>query len=207
MNPTRTLSEDLTYIRDLAEAGRNAPLLGGRFLALWGGLAALGYFSHFLIATGAFGLPPAALGAVWVSFAVLGAGGQFLLSRRARAKPGQSSAGNRVQAVLWTTAGLFLFAYFAGLIIRIQILGTGVEGFYWSVPMVLGLYGIAQFVTGTISSHKALKFAGLAAFAGVIATVFLTGTEYVWLAGSICAFFAVFVPGLILARCEPSVIF
>lgn len=204
MTPSRNLSEDLSYIRDLAEAGQNAPLLGGRFLALWGGLVSAAYLGHFLIATGAFGLPPSAYMVIWLSFAALGGIGQFLLVRGSRDRPGRSSAGNRVQTVLWTTAGLFMFAYFGSLIIRMVTTGSGTEGFYWSVPMVLGLYGIGQFVTGAISGHKALKFAGLAAFAGVVAAVFLTGTEYIWLVGSISAFLAVFVPGLMLARTEPS---
>lgn len=204
MTQSRNLSEDLNYIRDLAEAGQNAPLLAGRFLAMWGGLVALAYLGHFLISTGAFGLPPSAYMVVWVGFAVLGGIGQFLLSRGSQKKPGQSSVGNRVQGVLWTTAGFFMFAYFASLIIRMLATGTGVEGFYWSVPMVLGLYGIGQFVTGAISGQKALKFAGLAAFAGVVAAVFLTGTEYIWLVGSVSAFVAVCVPGLMMMRSEPS---
>jgi hypothetical protein len=204
MTRPSTLADELNYIRDLAEAGQNAPLLGGRFLAMWGGLVALAYAGHFLAATGAFGLGGLAYLFVWGGFAVLGSAGQFLLQRGAKEKPGQSSAANRVQGVLWTTAGFFMFAYFASLIVRMTVTGTGVEGFYWSVPMVLGLYGIGQFVTGVISGQKALKFAGLAAFAGVIAAVFMTGTEYIWLVGSASAFVAVCLPGLMMMRAEPS---
>ena len=53
-----TLSSDLAYVRDLAEAGQNAPLLGGRFLVMWGGLVSLAYTGHFLIATGAWPFVP-----------------------------------------------------------------------------------------------------------------------------------------------------
>lgn len=204
MTRPSNLADELNYIRDLAEAGQNAPLLGGRFLAMWGGLVALAYAGHFLVTTGAFGLEPSAYMFVWGAFAVVGGLGQFLLQRGAEKKPGQSSAANRVQGVLWTTAGFFMFAYFASLIARMIFTGTGAEGFYWSVPMVLGLYGIGQFVTGVISGQKALKFAGLAAFAGVIAAVFMTGTEYIWLVGSVSAFIAVCLPGLMMMRAEPS---
>ncbi len=204
MNRPSNLTDELSYIRDLAEAGQNAPLLGGRFLAMWGGLVALAYSGHFLITTGAFGLEPSAYMFVWGGFAVVGGLGQFLLQRGAEKKPGQSSAANRVQGVLWTTAGFLMFAYFASLIARMILTGTGTEGFYWSVPMVLGLYGIGQFVTGEISGQSALKFAGLAAFAGVIAAVFMTGTEYIWLVGSVSAFVAVCLPGFMMMRAEPS---
>lgn len=206
MTRPSNLADELNYIRDLADAGQNALLLGGRFLAMWGGLVALAYVGHFLVTTGAFGLEPSAYRFVWGAFAVVGGLGQFLLQRGAETKPGQSSAANRVQGVLWTTAGFFMFAYFASLIARMILTGTGTgaEGFYWSVPMVLGLYGIGQFVTGVITGQKALKFAGLAAFAGVIAAVFMTGTEYIWLVGSVSAFVAVCLPGLMMMRAEPS---
>lgn len=204
MSRSPSLAEDLSYIRDLAEAGQNAPLLGGRFLAMWGGLVSLAYLGHFLIATGAVRLGGEAYLYLWIAFGVLGGIGQYLLVSGARGKPGQASAGNRVQAVLWTTSGMFLSVYFLGLIARLLLTGEGVEGFYWSVPMVLGLYGIGQFVTGAISGQGALKFAGIAAFAGVLAAVFLTGTEYIWLVGAASAFLAVCVPGLLMMRAEPS---
>lgn len=204
MTAPGTLSSDLAYVRDLAEAGGNAPLLGGRFLALWGGLVTLAYTGHYLIATGAFGLPSFSYLALWLSMGVAGGIGQFLLEPSVRGKPGGSSAGNRVQNVLWTTAGLFFFVYFAGLMARVFLTGEGVEGFYWSVPMVLGLYGIGQFVTGAMTGSRALRFAGIAAFAGVLAATFLTGSEYIWLVGAATAFLAVFIPGLMMMRAEPS---
>ncbi|MGE6696935.1 hypothetical protein ACQKH5_04530 [Hyphomonas sp. NPDC076900] len=204
MTRSPSLAEDLSYIRDLAEAGQNAPLLGGRFLAMWGGLVTLAYLGHFLIATGPVQLGGEAYLYLWIVFGLLGGIGQFLLVSASRGKPGQASAGNRVQAVLWTASGIFLSVFFLGLIARMLLTGEGVEGFYWSVPMVLGLYGIGQYVTGAISGQGALKFAGIAAFAGVLAAVFLTGTEYIWLAGAASAFLAVFVPGLMMMRAEPS---
>ncbi|PKP81215.1 MAG: hypothetical protein CVT79_11175 [Alphaproteobacteria bacterium HGW-Alphaproteobacteria-18] len=204
MTRTPSFAEDLNYIRDLAEAGQNAPLLGGRFLAMWGGLVTLAYLGHFLIATGAVNFGAKALLYLWIVFGVLGGAGQFLLASRQGEKPGQASAGNRVQAVFWTASGMLLSVYFISLIARMLLTGEGVQGFYWSVPMVLGLYGIGQFVTGAISGQSALKFAGVAAFSGVTAAVFLTGTEYIWLVGAASAFLAVFVPGLMMMRAEPS---
>lgn len=204
MAPGNSLSSDLAYVRDLAEAGQNAPLLGGRFLAMWGGLVTLAYTGHYLIATGAFGLEPSAYWIMWLAIGAVGGIGQYLLVSSVRDKPGGASAGNRVQSILWTTSGMFLFVYFVGLMARVYFTGEGVEGFYWSVPMVLGLYGIGQFVTGAMTGSTALKFAGIAAFAGVLAATFLTGTEYIWLVGAASAFAAVFVPGLMMMRAEPS---
>lgn len=204
MTRSESLSSDLAYLRDLAEAGQNAPLLGGRFLAMWGGLVTIAYTSHYIISQGLFGLDPAAYWMMWIGVGVVGGIGQYLMVSGLREKPGQASTGNRVQRVLWTTSGIFMSVYFAGVIVRLVATGEGIEGFYWSVPMVLGLYGIGQFVTGAISGQVALKFAGIAAFVGVIAAVFLTGTEYIWLVGAASAFVAVCTPGLMMMRAEPA---
>lgn len=204
MTSGNRLSSDLAYVRDLAEAGQNAPLLGGRFLALWGGLVTLAYTGHYLIATDALGLSSYSYLVLWLGFGLVGAIGQYLLVAAMGDKPGGASTGNRVQGVLWTISGLFLFVYFLALMARVWLTGEGVEGFYWSVPMVLGLYGIGQFVTGAMTASAALKFAGVAAFAGVVAAIFLTGTPHIWLVGAASAFAAVFVPGLLMMRAEPS---
>lgn len=204
MTSANRLSNDLAYVRDLAEAGQNAPLLGGRFLAMWGGLVTLAYTGHYLIATDALGLPSFSYLVLWLSMAITGGIGQYLLALSMRDRPGGSSTGNRLQAVLWTTSGLFLFVYFVALMARVLLTGEGVEGFYWSVPMVLGLYGIGQSVTGAMTGRAALKFAGIAAFAGVVGATFLTGTPYIWLVGAASAFAAVFIPGLMMMRAEPS---
>lgn len=204
MTRPETVSSDISYLRDLAEAGQNAPLLGGRFLAMWGGLVSCAYAGHFMVSQGMFGLQPSAYLAMWGVFIVVGLLGQYLLVSRMGAKPGLASAGNRVQSILWTTSGFFLFVYFVGLFARLLLTGEGTEGFYWSVPMVLGLYGIGQFVTGAMSGITALKFAGVTAFVGVSAATFLTGTEYIWLVGSASAFLSVFIPGLIMMRGEPA---
>lgn len=199
-----TFSNDLAYVRDLAEAGHNAPLLGGRFLTWWGGLMTVAYVGHFLMATNALGIGPESLWVWWIGITALGGIGQFVLQHFTRSKPGVSSTGNRVQSIVWMSVGFVLFAFFMGVIGRILFFDGGYEGFYWSVPMVIGLYGLGQFVTGLIAGNGALKFAGIAAFAGTTAAAILSDTEYVWLVGAGVALLAVCVPGLMLMRREPA---
>ncbi len=201
---TETLTSDLAFVRDLAEAGQNAPLLGGRFLAWWGGIMTPAYLGHYLIATGAIGFGRESLAIWWLTITALGVIGQIALVKVFPPKPGASSAGNRVQSVLWMSAGFLMFAFFAGVFGRVILLDGGIEGFYWSVPLVIGLYGLGQLVTGLIAENSALKFAGIAALCGTTIACLLTGTEYVWLAGAAVAFLAVFVPGLMMLRREPA---
>ena len=90
-----TMSDDLAYVRDLAEAGENAPLLGGRFLTMWGGLVSVAYFLHYATTANLFGWPDTAFAWIWGSFLILGLTGQAVLIRSLRNKPGSSSVGNR----------------------------------------------------------------------------------------------------------------
>jgi len=201
---TETLTSDLAYVRDLAEAGQNAPLLGGRFLMWWGGLMTPAYLGHYFISTGKIGVGPEFLWIWWLSLTLIGFVGQKVLKAVFPPKPGASSVGNRVQGVLWMSAGFMLFAFFVGVFGRAFFLKGGFDGFYWSVPLVIGLYGLCQLVTGLIAESGALKFAGFAALAGSTVACLLTGTEYVWLAGAAVVFLAGFVPGLLMMRSEPA---
>jgi hypothetical protein len=48
-------SEDIKYVRQLAESGAHAPLLGGRFMVWWGALLAIAYTAHHLALNGLIG--------------------------------------------------------------------------------------------------------------------------------------------------------
>ena len=201
----QSLSDDLAYLRDMAEAGQNAPLLGGRFLAWWGGLTTLAYIGHYAIAEGAMGLQPIAYAWMWSAYAALGFGGFKLLQMTFPAsKPGAASTGNKVSGLVWMGAGMTLFAFFSGAVLRSLADGMASDAFVWSVPLVLGVYGLSQLTSGLIAGNKVLTLAGWGAIASVAAAVFLVGTNLVWILGAVVAFLTVFLPGVVLLRGEPS---
>ncbi|KCZ50988.1 hypothetical protein HY29_06460 [Hyphomonas beringensis] len=203
MSP-QTMADDLAYIRDLAEAGKNAPLLGGRFLVLWGGLTTAAYIGHYAIAEGMFGLQPVAFAIMWIAYAILGVGGMYLLKMSyPDSKPGRASTGNKVSALVWQASGYFLGAYFLGAFLSAMIFDV-FSPFLWSVPMVVGLYGLSQYVSGVISNTAPLKLAGILAMLSVVPAILLSGTNYMWLLGSAVAAVCVLAPGIILMRHEPS---
>jgi hypothetical protein len=203
MSP-QSLTDDLAYMRDLAEAGQKAPLLGGRFLAWWGGLTTLAYLGHYAIASGQFGLPPVSFAILWVGYVLLGMGGMFLMQARFSShKPGAASVGNQVSRIVWQAAGCLLGAYFTGAFLAAMI-GQGTEAFMWSVPMVIGLYGLAQYVSGVMAQNRVLSVSGSAAMAAVVPAVLLMSTPYIVLLGSAVAAICVLLPGVLLMRNEPS---
>lgn len=203
MNQT-SLHDDLAYVRDLAEAGQQAPLLGGRFLVFWGMLTTAGYFLHFSIASGLFGWPDIAYGWVWGSFIVIGVIGQFVLARTIRNKPGGNSVGNRAEANVWMAGGFALFAYFGTLIAKSIMVGGPVTGFETSLPIVFAIYGTGLMTSGVMSNTKPLSYAGFGAFAMIAAALWFEGTSAIWAVASLGAFLTVLLPGLVLMRNEPQ---
>ena len=201
----KTMSDDLAYVREIAEAGASAPLLGGRFLVWWGGIVTLAYVGHYLIISGMLGLPMSSLAIMWAAFGVIAPAGYFLLMRTFPVdKPGQSSVGNRVSSDVWMAGGFVLFSLFAGLIIKSFLEGAASPGFAWSVPIVLGVYGMSQLVSGLMANNSALKTAGFIAIAFVGITVLLIDKPELWIAAAFAAALSVLVPGFMLMRNEPD---
>ena len=198
-------SDDLAYVREVAEAGVSAPLLGGRFLVWWGGLVTAAYIAHYAIITGLAGLPIDYLGIMWLAFVALGLGGYFAMLRFFPAsKPGASSVGNRVSANVWMASGFVLGSFFTGVTLKSLIDGQASMGFNWSIPLVLGVYGISQLVSGLMAKSTALVFAGYAAIASVGLTALIVDRPELYLAAAGAAAVTVLIPGIMMLRDEPS---
>lgn len=200
----QAIHDDLGYVRELAEAGASAPLLGGRFLTFWGALITLAYAGHYGLASGLLGLPDIAYAWLWGGFILLGIFGQFMLVRSIRNKPGGSSVGNRVEATVWMAGGFALFAYFAALILKSLATGTPAPGFEASLPIVFAIYGTGLITSGLMSNTRTLTLAGYGALAMIILAVWFSGQSTSWAIASLAGFLTVFVPGLLMLRKEPA---
>ena len=198
-------SDDLAYVREVAESGVAAPLLGGRFLVWWGALVTAAYLGHYAIISGAAGLPVSYIGLMWIGFTVIGLGGYFaMLTLFPSGKPGASSTGNRVSAHVWMASGFVLFSFFAGVTVKSVLDGQASMGFNWSIPLVLGVYGVSQLVSGLMAKSRALVFAGYAAIASVGLTALIVDQVELYLASAAAAAVTVLIPGILMLRSEPS---
>lgn len=197
--------DDLAYVRDVAESGATAPLLGGRFLVWWGLLVTLAYLGHYAIISGIAGLDLSALGILWTAFIILGLSGYLLLVRLFPAdKPGASSAGNRASANTWMASGFVLFSFFAGVTLKSFLDGQASIGFSWSIPLVLGVYGISQLVSGLMTNTRWLSLAGYAAIGFVGITCLMVDRAELYLVAATAAALTVLLPGILMLREEPS---
>jgi hypothetical protein len=199
-----TLSDDLAYIRSVAESGARAPLLGGRFLAWWGGLLGPAYLVHYGLASDRLPFSDMAYFYMWGGFMLVGAAGYFALVRKVSPEtPGQASVGAQVEANVWKIAGFALSAYFLALFLKTFTVGNAIAGFEHSLSLVFSAYAIALFTSGAMVDNRVLKAAGYGALAMVALSAWFAGTAEIWAAAALGVFLTVFLPGVVLMIREP----
>lgn len=199
-----SLSDDLAYVRAVAESGRNAPLLGGRFLAWWGGLLGPAYLIHYGLASDRLTLGDMAYFYMWGGFMLIGTAGFFALVRKVSPEtPGQASVGAQVEANVWKIAGFVLSAYFLTLFVKAFTGGDAIAGFEHSLSVVFSVYAIALFTSGAIVGNRVLKTAAYGALAMIALSTWFAGTAEIWAVAALGVFLTVFLPGVVLMVQEP----
>lgn len=195
--------DDLRYLREMAEAGRRAPLLGGRFYVFWGVLVALAYSGQYLILSGSLGVGEAALGVLWLGFGAAAAIGQPLLTRSIRNKPGRGAVNNRVETVVWTTGGFVIMSFVIGVFIATVVLGSPAETWDFIVAVALGAYGTALITTGTVAEAPWMRLPALIAIGSVAIVPPMVGKPVLYLIAAMVVVVVALIPGLILLSKEP----
>lgn len=198
-----TLETDLAELRRLAETGRDGPLLGGRFLALYGVLTACALAAIYVMLS-------SGVGGWWITAVYLGAiglgvAGGAAIRRNLAQQPGAGTLANTVQATVWTMGALALLTFFAGVVAR-QLLGlpsSALSGALIGVVAFL-VYGIAFLTSAKVSRAKWMRIPGFASFGAAI-LLFVTGDQ-LWslLLSAGCVVLLAVVPGLILMRQEKA---
>lgn len=202
MSAAESTREDLAYVRQLAESGAHAPLLGGRFMAWWGSLLTAAYVAHHLALAGAMGGDTAVIPLIWGCFGFFGLGGQLLLARSMPGKSGAGSAGNRASRVAWCAGALAIASMVAGTTVAAAS-GAGPATFDWIVPVAFAVYACALLVTGALAKSRVTLAAGAGAIAmvGLYAAFIHSPDRYLLAAAGI--FLTVLIPGLLLLKAEP----
>jgi hypothetical protein len=194
--------EDIQYVRQLAESGAHAPLLGGRFLVWWGLLLTAAYTIHHFALRGEIGEGRTIFATIWIGFALLGIAGQLLLARSMQPKAGSGSAGNRASRSVWTAAAFAIASMVLGTAIAAKN-GAGPATFDWIVPVAFAVYACALIVTGSLARNSVTIAAGAGAvvMVGLFTALILAPERYLLAAAGV--FLTVLVPGLLLLRAEP----
>lgn len=198
------LAQEIAYVRTLAEEGRQAPLVGGSYLILFGTLLAVSYGMHWATLMGALGENgDDVLGYIWIGYFVFAFAGFALLVRRVHRKPGIASMANKVDRLVWRSVGLAITAVVIGCVGRMIIAQD-----YLAPNAIMGAsfasFGIALGLTAAVSGQSWLTLVSLLSFA-TSATLFLYINEpWAYLLASIASVVVLLMPGIVLVRREPS---
>jgi hypothetical protein len=194
---TAALETDLADLKRLAEEGRSAPLLGGRYLVLAGGLTMVGLLANYaIIQAGISGWWAIGLFMILIGIG-LAVGSTF--KRTLADRPGAGSLSNRIEATVWSVGGLGIFIFFVGYVLRAAFgleAPTIVGGLIGTVAFLV--YGIGFLTTAGVSRETWLKVPGYASLGFALLTMLVAGRIESLLVAAAGVFLLAVVPGWIL---------
>ena len=195
-----TAQDDLRMMRELAEEGRNRPLLGGREFVLFGCAIALASLLHAAILERLLPLPPMALAVVWFAAMMIA----VVLSRFMRPAGARPTTANRVEMEVWRAGG-YVIGALALSILTYALIDQTPRGFFLFTllpPVVFGVYAIAMAASSAAARDTTLRKYAVVSFAFLVTTTLLAGSAAQYLAMAIGAILVSILPGLELSRRE-----
>ncbi len=201
----RTLSDDLSYMRGVAEAGDHAPSLSGRYSLWWAALSVVALVAHWGVITGRIGvIEPQGVGFIWLIFGFVGVLGSFLIGMTLRNKPGLSAPGNRAAAAVWpvTTAAIFIYAIALGFAVGVR--GVAPVVFDTILPLAFTVHAINSALGASLFRSGWRYVSTAAALVSVAATAFMIAMPEVYLVAAAGVLAVWLVPGLMDLRSEPK---
>lgn len=190
-------AENLSFMRSLAEAGRDAPLTAGPYLVAGGG-----WFGAASLLIGLHDMGFFALQANLMAALMLGATAGFavtlylLIRRDNRHVPNMT---NRIVGAAWSAVGFGIFAFFVAVAIVAARSGNGF--IMNSIALaVLTLYGAAWQLTGAVTGQRWMTGVTILTFTSLLIVAAAIGTPYAWIAYAVALALSAVVPGLYLVR-------
>lgn len=202
--PVNSLSDDIDYLKTMAQRGGVAPQLGGRMALWWGGLVVVALLAHWGALTGALPLAPEYIGLIWMIFGIVGGIGAALIGRTLKGKPGAGAVNNRVASIVWTADALIIFLYAISVAIAVIAADAPLILFDTIMPLAFAAYAVAHYTIGRISGHRwEIALAGVSAI-GVLITMVLVGRPEAYLAAAVFVVLTSIIPGILQMRAEPK---
>ena len=197
MSNSPSPSEDLSFLRSLAESGRDAPLMAGRYLIAGGGWFAAASLIQWLPIREFLGLAANQATIAWLVAAAGFAVHLAILIKRDRSKVENTS--NRAVNAAWTAIGFGIFAFGMGTAVMAYQRG---DGFLMNMVslQVLSVYGIGWLVAAAMTRQGWMKFTAFAAFATIPVLGAFVGTGHEFLIYSIALMLTAVIPGIRLSR-------
>lgn len=200
---SETMTDDLAFVRQLAEEGATTPALSGRFSVWWGVLLALTLVVHWSAMSGFGPVSGGDIGFVWLGMAIVGVIGAAILGRNLGEKPGAFGPVNRVAARIWPVIGCGIFAYVGAIVLAVAVRGQSPVLFDTIMPAAFLLYGTASMAENVLArSGSAIVPVLCVAFAAILMVLVAMPVQY--LVAALGVVLTQVVPGMLAIRDEPS---
>ena len=191
----QTLRDDIAYLKDLADAGRNGSTTGGFIMAAAGTTFGIASLFQWAGLSGAFGVTQGIANWAWLAsmlvfFAVL-----FLAGRRKTA----SGERRRATALAWSGIGWAIFVVFAAISLATWKTQSPVL-ITFAPSIIFALYGAAWMVPATITGKGWLWATALGSFAMALVNAWFIGQPVAYLIYALGLFLFAALPGLMLMR-------
>ena len=189
----QSLREDIAFVRQLAEAGRDRPMLGGQILAAAGVVWGMASFSVWYM-TSVLRMGPGSANVVWaISFAVWMVT-LFVMVRRIRT---QCGGPQETSGAAWAGVGYAIFA----IAISLGVIAwrLNLPNILWAFPSVLlALYGAAWSVAATAFRKPWMHMMAIASFVMAPVNGWFAGDPVIWLVYAISLVGLLTAPGVYL---------
>ncbi|HEV2271506.1 MAG TPA: hypothetical protein VGR92_18805 [Steroidobacteraceae bacterium] len=199
MSTPNTIRDDITYMRQLAEQGRNAPILGGAFLTCAGVIFGVACFVQWamtlrgvqgsLATLGLWGGATGLFALVWLV---------LFLQMRARG-PAATGISNKSFSAAWLSAGIGYTVASIGVAIA-AVMSHSPSAMLVYPPMLFGYYGTAWLVAGILVQRSWMLAAAAVAYLFVIILAFLSMQAWLLPAMGIALLLTLSIPGILLMR-------
>jgi hypothetical protein len=199
-----SLSEDLAFVRQMAEEGASAPSLSGRYSLWWGVLVTLAMLTHWATLTGLSGIPPKLIGLIWMTMAVVGVIGNVVIGATNKDKPGRFAPGNRADAAVWpvVTAGLFTYAIAVACAVALRDVSPLL--FDTIIPVAFVLHASATAMSAALFRDRRRWILVALSLGFVAATMFMVGQADLYLVAAAGIFVTQIIPSIFELRAEPQ---
>lgn len=200
----KSLRDDITYMKALADEGSRGPLLGGSILVaagiIFGGASVVEWAMQTGLVAGAGGIGHLY---VWGGAGALFAAALIWLIQRQRGRPGYMSPSNRASGNAWMGVGLAIFAMSIALSILSLKLDTEIPMAVFP-SLIFALYGSGWAVSASMSGQKWLWWPAIGGWALAPVVAWFVGDPAMWLVYAAGLVLLALVPGAVLMRQEPS---
>jgi predicted Abi (CAAX) family protease len=194
---THSPEENLAFLRQLATAGKDAPLMAGPYLIAGGGWFGAASLIQWPPLRELLGLDFGQAVLAWLLAAVGFAIHLTVLIRRDRGKVENSA--NRTVNAAWTGVGYGIFAFWLG--VAAMAYQRGDEFVMNTISLqVLSVYGIAWTIAAAATGHGWMKANAFFALLTVPVLGLFVGTGHEYLIYAIALVLTAVVPGVRLVR-------